>query len=81
MKDKTLTTGEREIVINVIYYFKIENSVLKRNALVEMTGKATGASATSVKIIVVGEDGNKPPCKNRPEKRKHSTDWTSLSSG
>ena len=35
-----------------------------------MTGKATGASATSVKIIVAGEDGNKPPCKYRPDKKK-----------
>ena len=70
MKGKTLTTGERKIIINVFNYFKTENSLLKRNALVEMTVKATGASATSVKIIVVEEDGNKSPCKNRPIRKK-----------
>ena len=43
--------------------------MLKRNALVEMTGKVTGASATSVKIIVVEEDGNKSPCINRPKRK------------
>ena len=70
MKGKTLTTGERKIVINVFNYFKTENSVLKRNALVEMTVKATGASATYVKIIVLEEDTNKSPCKNRPKRKK-----------
>ena len=45
-------------------------TLLKRNALVEMTVKVTGASATSVKIIVVEEDGNKLPCKNRPKRKK-----------
>ena len=35
-----------------------------RNAVVEVTVKATGASATSVKIIVVEEDDNKAPCNN-----------------
>ena len=44
--------------------------MLKRNALVEMTVKATGTSATSVKIIVVEEDGNKSPCKNRLKGQK-----------
>ena len=39
MKGKTLTTGERKIIINVFNYFKTENSLLKRNALVEMTVK------------------------------------------
>ena len=34
-------------IINVFNYFKTENSLLKINALVEMTVKATGASATS----------------------------------
>ena len=43
---------------------------LSGQALVEMTVKATGASATSVKIIVVEEDGKKPPCKNRPKRKK-----------
>ena len=46
---KGSTTGERKIAINVFNYFKTESSLLKRNALVEMTVKATGASATSVK--------------------------------
>ena len=49
MKGKTLTTGERKIIINVFNYFITEHSLLKRNALVEMTVKAKGASATSVK--------------------------------
>ena len=60
----------KKIIINVFNYFKTENSLLKRNALVEMTVKATGASATSVKITVVEEDGNKPPCKNRLKRKK-----------
>ena len=54
-------------------YFKTENSSLTRKALVEMTVKATGASATSVKKIAAEEDGNKSPCKNRPKRTKHST--------
>ena len=70
MKGTTLTTGERKIVIDVFNYFKTENSLLKRNALVEMTVKVTGASATTVKIIVVEEDWNKSPCKNRPNRKK-----------
>ena len=70
MKGKTLTTGERKIVINVFNYFKTENSLLKRTAFVEMTVKATAASATSVKIIVVEKDGNKSSCKNRPKRKK-----------
>ena len=41
MKGKTLTTGEGNIIINVFNYFKTENSLLKRNALVGMTVKAT----------------------------------------
>ena len=53
-----------------LIYSKTENSLLKTNALVEMTVKATGASATSVKIIVVEEDGNKSPCQNRPKRKK-----------
>ena len=69
MKGKTLTAGERKIIINVFNYFKTENSLLKRNVLVEMTVKATGVSATSVKIIVE-EDGTKSPCKNRPKRKK-----------
>ena len=81
MKGKTLTTGERKIIINVFNYFKTENSLLKRNALVEMTVKATGASATFVKIVVVEEDGSESPCKIDPKERKHSTYWTSLTSG
>ena len=69
MKGKTLTTGERKMIINVFNHFKTENSLLKRNALVEMT-VATGASTTSVKIIVVEEDGNKSPCQNGPKRMK-----------
>ena len=49
MKGKALSSGERKIIFNVFNYFKTENPSLKRNALVEMTVKATGASATSVK--------------------------------
>ena len=70
MKGKTLTTGERKIVINVFNYFKTENSLLKRNAFVEMTVKATGASATYLKIIVLEEDANKSPCKNKTQKKE-----------
>ena len=46
MKGKTLTTGKIKIIINVFNHFKTEKSLLKRNALVEMTVKATGATAT-----------------------------------
>ena len=70
MKGKFSTTGERKIAINVFNYFKTENSLLKRNALVAMTVKATGASAISVKVIVVEEDGNTSPCQNRPKRKK-----------
>ena len=42
MNGKTLTTGDRKIIINVFNYSKTENSLLKRNALVEMAVKATG---------------------------------------
>ena len=47
-KSKALSSGERKIVFNEFNYFKTENPSLKRNALVEMTVKATGASATSM---------------------------------
>ena len=70
MKGKTLTTGERKIVIYVFNYFKTENSLLKRNALAEMTVKVTGASATYVKITALEEDVNKSPCKSRPKRKK-----------
>ena len=70
MKGKTLTTRERKIVIHVFNYFKTENSLLKRNSLAEITVKATGASATCLKIIVLEEDVNKSPCKNRPKRKK-----------
>ena len=49
---------------------KTENPLLKRNALVEITVKATGASATPVKKIVGEEDGNKSHGKNRPKRKK-----------
>ena len=39
MKGKTLTPRERKIAINVFNYFKTENSLQKRNALVEITIK------------------------------------------
>ena len=38
-----------KIIINVFNYFKTENPSLKRNALVDVTFKATGASASSEK--------------------------------
>ena len=47
MKGKALSSGERKIIINVFNYFKNEKPSLMSNALVEMTFKATGASATS----------------------------------
>ena len=47
MKGKALSSGERKIIINVFNYFKTEHPSLKRNALFEITFKATGASATS----------------------------------
>ena len=62
--------GERKIIINVFNYLKTENPSLKRNALVEMTVKATGASATSVKRISVRKTGNKSPGKSRPKRKK-----------
>ena len=49
MKGKALSSGEKKIIINVFNYFKTENPSLKRNALVDVTFKATGASATSEK--------------------------------
>ena len=70
MKGQALSLGERKIIINIFIYFKTENPLLKRNALVEMTVKATGASATSVKRIVDEEDGNKSPGKSRPKRKK-----------
>ena len=70
MKDKTLKFMGKKIIINVFNYFTTEKSLLKRNVLVEMTVKATGGSATSVKIIVVEENRNKSPCKNRPKRKK-----------
>ena len=54
----------------VFNYFKTENPSLKRNVLVEMTVKATGASATSVKRIVGEKDGTKSPGKSKPERKK-----------
>ena len=71
---------ERKIISNVFNYFKNENSLLKRNALVEMTVQAAGASATSVKIIVVEEDVTSHLAKIDPKDRKPSTDWMSLTS-
>ena len=75
---QTLSLGERKIIINIFIYFKTENPSLKRNALVGMTVKATGTSATSVKRIVHDEDRNKSPGKSRPKERKHSTDLFDL---
>ena len=70
MKGKALSLGERKIIINIFIYFKTENPSLKRNALVDMTVKVTGESATSVKRIVDEEDGNKSPGKSRPKRKK-----------
>ena len=67
---KALSSEEGKIIVNVFNYFKTENLLLKRNALVEVTVKATGASATSVKRIVGEEDGNKPPGKSGPKRKK-----------
>ena len=78
MKGKALSSGERKIIFNVFNYFKTENPSLKRNALVEMTVKATGASATSVKRIVGEKMGPSHLVKVNPEERKHSIGWTSL---
>ena len=50
--------------------FKTENPSLKRNALVERTVKATGASATSVKRIAGEKDETKSPSKSRPKRKK-----------
>ena len=55
---------ERKIIINVFNYFKTENP-----SLVEMTFKATGASARSDRIVGE-EDGNKSPGKSRPKRKK-----------
>ena len=50
---------------------KNENPSLRRNALVEMTIEATGASAaTSLKRIVGEKDGTKSPAKSRPKRKK-----------
>ena len=70
MKGKALSSGEENIIINVFNYFKTENPLLKMNALGEITVKATGASATSVKRIVGKEDGNKSPGKSRPKRKE-----------
>ena len=70
MKGKALSSGERKIIFNVFNYFKTENPSLKRNALVEMTVKATGASATSLKRIVGEKDGTKSPGKSKPKRKK-----------
>ena len=61
MKGMAISLRERKIIINIFISFKTENPSLKRNALFELTVKATGASAISVKRIVVEEDGNKSP--------------------
>ena len=39
MKGKALSSGKRKIIINVFYYFRTENLLLKRNVLVEITVK------------------------------------------
>ena len=78
MKGKTLRSGERKIIFNVFNYFKTENPSLKRNALVEMTVKATGASAISVKELSVKKMGPSHLVKVNPKERKHSIGWTSL---
>ena len=70
MKGKALSSGEGKIIINLFNYFKTENLLLKRNELVEITVKATGASATSVKRIIGEEDGNKSFGKGRPKRKK-----------
>ena len=70
MKGKALSSGERKIIFNVFNYFKTENPSLKRNALVEMTVKATGASPTSVKRIVGEKDGTRSPGKSKPKRKK-----------
>ena len=67
---QALSLGARKIIINIFIYFKIEKLPQKRNALVEMTVKATGASATSVKRIVDEEDRNKSSGKSRPKRKK-----------
>ena len=77
MNCKALSSGERKIIINVVNYFETENFSLKSNALVEMTTEATRASATSERIVGE-EDVNKSPDKSRPKRKKHSTEWTSL---
>ena len=69
MKGKALSLGERKIIFNAFNYFKTENPSLKRNALVDMTVEATGASATSLKRIVGEKDGTKSPGESRPKKK------------
>ena len=51
MKGKTLSSGERKIIINVFNYFKTESFLLKRYVFLKMLVKATGASVTSVKKL------------------------------
>ena len=70
MKSKALSSGEIKTIINIFSYLKTENPSLKRNVLVEMTVKGTGASATSVKRIAGEEDGNKSSGKSRPKRKK-----------
>ena len=70
MKGKALSSGERKIIFKVFDYFKTENLSLKRNALVEMPVKATGAAATSMKRIVGEKDGTKSPGKSKPKRKR-----------
>ena len=49
MKGKALSSGERKLIINIFNYLETENPSPKKISLVEMTFKATGASATSEK--------------------------------
>ena len=63
MKGKALSSGKRKIIIDIFNYFKTD-------ALVEMTVKATGASANTVTRIVNEKDGNKSPGKSRPKREK-----------
>ena len=72
MKGKALSSGERKIIFNAFNYFKTENPSLKRNALVDMTVNATGASATSVKRIVGEKDGTKSPGNSKLKRKKES---------
>ena len=70
MKGNALSLEKRKIITNIFIHFETENTSPKRNALVEMTVKATGASATYVKRIVNEENGNKSPGKSRPKGKK-----------